>query len=410
MDKKINLTQLADLLSRAGGMSKSASEQFVKNFFDIISQNVLSDGLVKVKGLGTFKLLQMEDRESVNVNTGERFTIEGHQKISFTPDSDLKESINKPFAAFETVEITSEQADTLASMNTVSQQEEESDESTDEIVKEDIPVPVQETKTVVEDMPQEPVNTNGNDGKAEPKVKEVTQKKGVRFLIKLLIWILAILLIVPLLLYLFWPLIGNSVLEFVERDIKTRNKTEYVADSIRSVSKPVRETAPEQIQVTPQPSKPAEQPQSQEKPSQTAPAQQPAQPEPAVTVPAQQQTPVQTAPAQQPSKPAETTPAKPAASSVTMGQGTTGYPAVKLNSADAAKDLKEFTEADTVNFIMDGDLTVHTLKSDETITKLALKYYGTKKLWPYIVKYNNIKDASKLHEGAKIRIPVLKAK
>ena len=57
MDKKINLSQLADLLAQAGGMSKSASEQFVKNFFDIISQNVISDGLVKVKGFGTFKLI-----------------------------------------------------------------------------------------------------------------------------------------------------------------------------------------------------------------------------------------------------------------------------------------------------------------------------------------------------------------
>ena len=90
MDNKINLSQLADLLSQAGGMSKAASEQFVKNFFDIISQSVLSEGLVKVKGLGTFKLVQMEDRESVNVNSGERFTIEGHQKISFIPDADLK--------------------------------------------------------------------------------------------------------------------------------------------------------------------------------------------------------------------------------------------------------------------------------------------------------------------------------
>jgi hypothetical protein len=201
-------------------------------------------------------------------------------------------------------------------------------------------------------------------------------------------------------------LIGNSVLEYVERDIKNRNKTEYVADSTGNVSKPVKETVP----VNPQPSKPVDQP--QEKPSQATPAERPAQPEPSVTVPAQQQTQVQTTPAQQPSKPepAATTPAKPAASSVTTGQGTSGYPAVKLNSADSAKDLKDFTEADTVNFIMDGDLTVHTLKSDETITKLALKYYGTKKLWPYIVKYNNVKDASKLHEGAKIRIPVLKAK
>ena len=409
MDKKINLTQLADLLSQAGGMSKSASEQFVKNFFEIISQSVLSDGLVKVKGLGTFKLLQMEDRESVNVNTGERFTIEGHQKISFTPDADLKEVINKPFAAFETVEITSEQADTLASMNTVSQLEEESDESTDDVAKEDKPVQDKEKATIaVEDVPLESGNGNDNDNdvKVEPTVKEVTQKRGVRFLIKLLIWILAILLIVPLALYLFWPLIGNSVLEYVERDIKNRNKTEYVADSTGNVSKPVKETVP----VNPQPSKPVDQP--QEKPSQVTPAERPAQPEPSVTVPAQQQTQVQTTPAQQPSKPepAATTPAKPAASSVTTGQGTSGYPAVKLNSADSAKDLKDFTEADTVNFIMDGDLTVHTLKSDETITKLALKYYGTKKLWPYIVKYNNVKDASKLHEGAKIRIPVLNAK
>ena len=116
MDNKINLSQLADLLSQAGGMSKAASEQFVKNFFDIISQSVLSEGLVKVKGLGTFKLIDMEDRESVNVNTGERFTIEGHQKISFIPDADLKDRINKPFASFETVEITEDQADKLTKM------------------------------------------------------------------------------------------------------------------------------------------------------------------------------------------------------------------------------------------------------------------------------------------------------
>ena len=81
MNNKINLSQLAEMLAQVGGMSKTASEQFVKTFFDIISQGVLSEGLVKVKGLGTFKLLQMEDRESINVNTGERFTIEGHQKI-----------------------------------------------------------------------------------------------------------------------------------------------------------------------------------------------------------------------------------------------------------------------------------------------------------------------------------------
>ena len=129
MDRKINLSQLADLLSQAGGISKTASEQFVKNFFDIISQNVLSDGLVKVKGLGTFKVLQMEDRESVNVNTGERFIIEGHQKISFSPDPELKDRINKPFSAFETVEITAEQAEEISKAGSQSESTSDSDES-----------------------------------------------------------------------------------------------------------------------------------------------------------------------------------------------------------------------------------------------------------------------------------------
>ena len=123
MDNKINLSQLAERLAQEGGMSKAAAEQFVKNFFDIISQRVLVEGLVKVKGLGTFKLIQMEDRESVNVNTGERFTIDGHQKISFVPDADLKDRINKPFAAFDTVEISKEQAEALSRMDEEEEQE-----------------------------------------------------------------------------------------------------------------------------------------------------------------------------------------------------------------------------------------------------------------------------------------------
>ena len=349
MDKKINLTQLANFLAQAGGMSKSASEQFVKNFFEIISQNVLSEGLVKVKGLGTFKLLQMEDRESVNVNTGERFTIEGHQKISFTPDTELKEGINKPFAAFETVEITSEQADTLVSMNTVSLLEEESDESSDV---------------------------------AEPTVKDITQKKGVRILLKLMIWILAVILLVPLVLYLFGPLIDNSVHEFLEREIKFRHKTEIVTDTTGNVPQTVNdEVVPGYI-----PSIPLKE--AQEKPS--------AKSEPAVI-------PVQHVHGQQS--------AKSVANSGNTGQESVSeYPSVKLNSIDSAKNLKDFTKADTVNFTMEGNLAVHILKSDETITKLALKYYGTKKLWPYIIKYNNIEDAGKLHEGTRIMIPVLKAK
>ena len=81
MDNKINLSQLAERLAQEGGMSKAAAEQFVKNFFDIISQRVLVEGLVKVKGLGTFKVIDVKNRESVDVNTGERILIEGRPKI-----------------------------------------------------------------------------------------------------------------------------------------------------------------------------------------------------------------------------------------------------------------------------------------------------------------------------------------
>ena len=315
-------------------MSKAAAEQFVKNFFDIISQRVLSEGLVKVKGLGTFKLLQMEDRESVNVNTGERFTIDGHQKISFVPDADLKERINKPFAAFETVVITEEQAAQLAGMDT----ETENAPAQEPAAK---PAKAAKAKAAAKEETQ------------EPQVKDVTQKKGTRCLLKIILWIVITILVIGLGLFMLWPVIGNNVLEVLERNYLDRNKTEMVADSVKTAA-PVQEVAPVKEAA---PEKPAAQPAAK-------PAAQPAQ----------------------------------------------KYPTIQLNSKDQAKDLSEFTMDDVNNFSMEGVLATHTLAKGETITRVALKYYGSKKLWPYIVKYNNIKDPTKLHEGTVIKVPVLKAK
>ena len=84
-------------------MERKDAEAFVKGMFDLIEDTLATDKLVKIKGFGTFKLIEVESRESVNVNTGERFIIEGHSKISFVPDSSLKNIINKPFSHFETV-------------------------------------------------------------------------------------------------------------------------------------------------------------------------------------------------------------------------------------------------------------------------------------------------------------------
>ena len=300
MDNKINLSQLAELLAQAGGMSKAASEQFVKNFFDIISQSVIADGMVKVKGLGTFKLIQMEDRESVNVNSGERFTIEGHQKISFTPDADLKERINKPFAAFETVEITAEQAAELDKM----EQEETNNTSTTKISN---------------DMEK------GKEKESKKELKEENQKGWV----KVLIWALSGILVLALIIFLLWPVIGGSALKKADKDAK--------------------EKAPAPTVVKPEP------------------------------------------------KPAATPAPKKEEAKFTLTKG------------DQEKALPLFGVGDTVNYKIVGTLTVHTMEKGDMLTTIALKYYGTKKLWPYIAKYNGLKSRSfkKMPVGYKVKVPKL---
>lgn len=361
MDKKINLSQLADQLAQAGGMSKTASEQFVKSFFDIISQGVLSEGLVKVKGLGTFKLLQMEDRESVNVNTGERFTIEGHQKISFSPDAELKERINKPFAAFETVEITAEQASELAKMDN------------EEPVKMEF-VQNNESQSQPESQSEsEPEVVTQPEPDNQPVVKDVTQKRFTRFLLKLLIWILVLALVIPVLLYLFWPLVGCKILGLIDERMGDKPAVTTVVDNkdsikITEIAKPAEPVKPVESVKPSEPVKPA-----------------------ATTVQKSE-----------PAKPAETASATQSAAAIQP---------VKLTAADAAKELSLFTDADTVNYRITGELTTHVLQSGETLTKVALKYYGTKKLWPYIAQYNKYgKSYNNLKAGDKIRVPKLESK
>ena len=108
MKKKLLLQDFADLLVQNGHASKKEAESFVRTFFDVIEQGLSEDKFVKIKGLGTFKLVAVSERESVNINTGERFQISGHTKISFTPDNSMKDLVNRPFAHFEAVDLNEE--------------------------------------------------------------------------------------------------------------------------------------------------------------------------------------------------------------------------------------------------------------------------------------------------------------
>ena len=103
MDNRLNLVELAEKLAARCDLSSRESETFVRSFFEQIAQGLRYDQLVKVKGFGVFKLVDVNARESVNVNTGERFEIAGHTKVTFTPDASLRDAVNRPFAEFETV-------------------------------------------------------------------------------------------------------------------------------------------------------------------------------------------------------------------------------------------------------------------------------------------------------------------
>lgn len=101
--EKISLEYLATELAAKSNISQKQSRLFLKAFVETIQKGIADDGLVKVKGLGTFKPINIDARESVSVNTGERFTIGSHQKLGFTPEVAMKELVNRPFSAFETV-------------------------------------------------------------------------------------------------------------------------------------------------------------------------------------------------------------------------------------------------------------------------------------------------------------------
>lgn len=371
MDKKINLSQLADLMAEAGGMSKSASEQFVKSFFDIISQNVLDDGIVKVKGFGTFKLLQMEDRESVNVNTGERFTIEGHQKISFTPDAELKERINKPFSAFETVIISEEQASELSDVE-ISKEPPTAESDDAEAVT------TEETESVGTETVEPLVENKPEVREPQPQVKDITQKRATRIFLKILVFILSLILVACIALYLLWPVVGKAIIK------SYAEKTTPAVETVRPASResepvieaePIVEEAKPVVEETESVVEEAEYVVEEAKP----------------VVQEVKPIAVEPKPVVETASPAEQQP-------------------FALNKEDQAKALSRFTEADTVNYRIVGRLAVHTVQEGESLTKISNMYFGTKKLWPYLVKYNNLDSSKSLMIGSKINIPDLSAK
>ena len=209
MNNRLTIQDLAGLLAEYTGKDKQSSEQFLREFIDVISEGVFTDKLVKVKGLGTFKIIPVEKRESIHVNTGERFLIPAHYKFSFLPDKDLREQVNKPFSFFETTELQEDVDFTDLDVDSSGLEEKEIEtESVEEVIPEEKtiqnpveePIPVsqpelkpvlaQSEEFVVESVPvlEQEVQLDSSESnstelpqeKKNETVYEPIQKKSVR--------------------------------------------------------------------------------------------------------------------------------------------------------------------------------------------------------------------------------------
>lgn len=170
MNNKLSLSDIAALLSERSGKDKKATEQFLREFIQVVSAGLFTDKMVKIKGLGTFKIIPVEERKSIHVHTGERFVIPAHYKYSFLPDKELRDTVNAPFAFFETTEIGNDVdfSDLEESEETEALAE---DESVEDVLPEEI-LPGNEMEPALEEVLPDIALTEGNDPQPGSAVRE----------------------------------------------------------------------------------------------------------------------------------------------------------------------------------------------------------------------------------------------
>ena len=391
MNEKITLQDIINLLCEKQGMTPKDAETFVRTMFDLIEEALTNEKYIKIKGLGTFKLTEVNSRESVHVNTGERIEIQGHSKVSFTPDTSMKELINKPFSHFETVVLNEgvELEDTVI-------EEEGTPESTEvsettikveettigqPIVEESVvEKPIVETPAIEEpitqeSMTEEPIEDNSimdepvmeapiveeteSEVPVEPTIveetiatealksteseeseKPITAEKeevstpmvpqGEEKKSSRILWAIIIALVLIILFGFYWLFMRPSI--STEIDLTVPAKEEAIA------STPIEEEK---------------------------------QPEDTLEI--------------------------------------LSY--VKL-SAEELRNERVPSLADTLDYQIIGTKEEYTLQKGETIIRASVKFFGSKKYWPYIVKYNMdvLKDPDNIPAGAQVKIPILTPK
>lgn len=340
---KLFLQDLADGLARRKSISKKDADAFVRNVFDIIGQNLLTDQLVKVKGLGTFKMITVDSRESINVNTGERITIDSHTKITFTPDTTLRDRVNRPFADFETVVLNddtkTEDMEALTAPFLSASEKAEAKKEVKEEVKEEEPkaepTPVVETETGTgtDARPEEALLPSEATKRTKTKTKTKTEEKKPEgkggSCWKWFFWILLLLIVLAVVAYVLYE---KGYLNLPQAE-------------------PVQETVVEQV----------------EEPDTTA-----------VEEVAEDSVEVQAEEAKE-EKPVQ-------------------------NLEELIAQNPQFENGD---YWIVGTKATHVIEKGDDFSKLAQKYYDDKTLVSYIIKYNHFKDPSYIYVGAEVKIPEL---
>lgn len=368
MNEKITIQDIIDLLCQKHNIDRKEAELFTKGMFDLIEEALATEKFVKVKGLGTFKLTEVDARESVDVNTGERIEIQGHTKVSFTPDTTMKELINKPFSHFETVVLNDgvELEDTVACEDVETSHlevldsttevkdtsivetpiiKEESISSEESVINESIveePVveeaeleePVIETsygeEVITEEIvTEESASENLIVEEPQPAISlvnedctsELTEEKKSPFFL----WGIIVVLLLIILFGVYWMFFRTS-----------------------AVTEPVATPSVKEEVVVPVPME-------EEKPD------------------------------------------------------TLKYIQFIELSAEELRKERVPSMADTLECQIVGTQTEYILQNGETIIRASIRFFGTKKYWPYIVKYNMdiLKDPDNIPAGIRIKIPKL---
>lgn len=415
MDMKLNYSELNAIFAKATGLSVSDAEAFTKAFFDTLVEGLETEGSVKINGLGTFKVIDVDSRSSVDVNTGERIEIKGHKKLTFVPADSLKDIINEPFAMFQPVEVDDSLVDDEES---VAPQEDVVEEL---VAEENYDVKSSEQSEMLPEVPfvleeiAEEMPADSAD--AQPMGVNVVSGIDEEMPVDVVDEVVAAQSNVA---------VEKQTVQDAPLDVAPEYATEDIpADNAEAVEvcpepAPVVENKEEKPVVTMQPSNEKESaPKSHSKAvipilvivllalcfagfyfyNKGANA-----PEEQVTQSVVTEV-VETSPVVDEANVNDTLVAAPAAADSVV-QPVDTLPFV-LVDALVQRPLSTISQVDTVDYLFAGTMCEHKVSLEETLTKISLQHYGDKKLWPYIVKYNKMSRPNDLACGMLLEIPRL---